>query len=216
MSEKLLLVGSGRLAFQLAEIIRDIDCFGYYEIISFCRYAPDSASMPFKRIFELPSNFSYVAAIGNPHYRKKEMVYLSKHRGKHCCARNVLSNSALIDRSVKIQPNSGVIVLSGAILGSSSVIGAFSLIGSGTIIEHDCSIGDFCTMGPGVVICGSTKISELAFIGANATILQNIMIGTETVIGAGSVVLKSQGDKILCVGNPCREIKRLESGHNYL
>ena len=216
MSETLLLIGSGRLAFQVAEMMLDNDSFNYCEISSYCRYATESASTPFKRIFQLPSQFSYIAAIGNPHYRKKEIIYLSEMRGESCCARNVLSTSALTEGSVKIKHNTGVIVMSGAILGSSSTIGAFSLIGSGSIIEHDCSIGNFCTIGPGSVICGSTKIGEMAFIGANSTILQNILIGTETVIGAGSVVLKNQGDKVLSVGNPCRAIKRLETGHNYL
>ncbi|WP_299670568.1 acyltransferase [uncultured Polaribacter sp.] len=46
------------------------------------------------------------------------------------------------------------------------------------------------------------------WIGANVTILGGVTIGKGTVVGAGSVVVKSLPAYSICVGNPCKVIRK--------
>jgi acetyltransferase-like isoleucine patch superfamily enzyme len=54
----------------------------------------------------------------------------------------------------------------------------------------------------------SVLIENDVWIGANVTILSGVTIGEGTIIGAGSVVTKSQPKYSICVGNPCKPIKK--------
>ena len=51
-------------------------------------------------------------------------------------------------------------------------------------------------------------IEDDVWIGANVTILSGVTIGEGSVIGAGSVVTKSQPRYSICVGVPCKPVKR--------
>src|SRR4051794_11455803 len=55
-----------------------------------------------------------------------------------------------------------------------------------------------------------TIVKRGASIGANATILPGITIGENAMIGAGSVVLNDVPANTIWVGNPARQIKKLE------
>jgi acetyltransferase-like isoleucine patch superfamily enzyme len=55
---------------------------------------------------------------------------------------------------------------------------------------------------------GAVSIEDDVWIGANVTILPNVIIREGTVIGAGSVVTKTLPPYSVCVGVPCRVIKR--------
>lgn len=54
----------------------------------------------------------------------------------------------------------------------------------------------------------SVTIEDDVWIGANVTILSGVTIGKGSIIGAGSVVTKSQPNYSICVGNPCKPIKK--------
>ncbi len=56
------------------------------------------------------------------------------------------------------------------------------------------------------------RIEDGAWIGGGAIILPGVTIGRNSVIGAGSVVTRSIPDNCVAVGNPCRVIKRIDSG----
>ncbi len=61
-----------------------------------------------------------------------------------------------------------------------------------------------------LLTCKPILIKEGAWIGAGATILPGITIGKHAIIGASSVVTKNVEDYALVVGNPAREIKKLD------
>lgn len=56
-----------------------------------------------------------------------------------------------------------------------------------------------------------TIIKAGASIGANATILGGLTIGENAMIGAGSVVTKNVPAGTMWVGNPAKQIKKIES-----
>lgn len=54
-------------------------------------------------------------------------------------------------------------------------------------------------------------IEDNCWIGSNVTILPGVTIGSGCVIGAGSVVTKSISENSLAVGNPAREIRKINN-----
>lgn len=53
------------------------------------------------------------------------------------------------------------------------------------------------------------KVGSNCWFGANVTILPGVTIGNGVVIGAGSVVTKDLPDDTICVGNPCKVLRKI-------
>lgn len=62
------------------------------------------------------------------------------------------------------------------------------------------------------VLSAPIVIEDDVWIGAHTLILKGVTIGARSVIGAGSVVTKSIPSDCVAAGNPCRVIRKLESG----
>lgn len=114
-------------------------------------------------------------------------------------------------------------------------IGDQVFIGELAYISAEVSIGNRVMFGPRPVIIGGDHyfgvkgrhnrflrpqarenvkkivIGDDCWFGANVTILKGVNVGTGTVVGAGSVVCNSLPPYTVCVGNPCRPIKRIFS-----
>ena len=203
----IVLIGGGKLAFQVAKILANCPIYSSKDIVSFCRHTGQNIRLPFPRVTSLPSSFDYVAAIGSPGYRELEVKYLTENVKSKSNALNIIDKSSIIADDASIIDKSGVIVLPGAIICSNASIGKFTLLGSGSIVEHDSTIGDFCNIGPGAVCCGETVINNKVLVGANATIIQKVTLGKSAVVGAGSVVIKNIKPRTVNVGNPSRMIR---------
>lgn len=61
----------------------------------------------------------------------------------------------------------------------------------------------------GIEIAKPIKIGNNVWIGASCTILAGVEIGDNTVIGAGSVVTKSMPNNVVCVGVPCKVLRKI-------
>lgn len=58
--------------------------------------------------------------------------------------------------------------------------------------------------------CPTTTIARGASIGAGAVILPGVRIGERAMVGAGAVVTRDVAPDTVVVGNPAREIRRLD------
>lgn len=98
------------------------------------------------------------------------------------------------------------------------------------ISARNLSIGNDVMIGPNLVIeCDNHIYNEVGktmfeirnkrnvmpvtiendvWIGANVTILPGVTIGSGVIVGAGSIVTKSLPPYSICVGNPCKPIKK--------
>lgn len=61
----------------------------------------------------------------------------------------------------------------------------------------------------GVMRAKPVTIGDNVWLGANVTVLPGVTVGEGCVIGAGSVVTGDLPPFSLCVGNPCRVIRRI-------
>ncbi|WP_372757943.1 DapH/DapD/GlmU-related protein [Mariniflexile sp.] len=75
-----------------------------------------------------------------------------------------------------------------------------------TIVSGSHNIDDYgpITENQEVVLEGEN------WIGANVTILGGVTVGRGTIIGAGSVVNKNLPSYSICVGNPCKVLRKRE------
>jgi acetyltransferase-like isoleucine patch superfamily enzyme len=53
-------------------------------------------------------------------------------------------------------------------------------------------------------------VRRQASIGANVTVLPGVEVGEGALIGAGSVVAENVAPGVVAVGNPAREVKKIE------
>lgn len=94
----------------------------------------------------------------------------------------------------------------------------FPHLGLGVLIHPKVIIGKNCKILQGVSIgekSGNEKLPVIGnnvLIGAHALVLGAIEIGDNAIIGAGAVVIHNVKANATVVGNPAKEIKRVECG----
>ena len=62
-----------------------------------------------------------------------------------------------------------------------------------------------------VLTCKPIVIRKGAWIGAGATILPGVTVGRYAIVGAASVVTRDVGDYEVVVGNPARQVRKLDA-----
>ncbi len=98
-------------------------------------------------------------------------------------------------------------------------IGSFTSIGANVVIqegEHDYERLTTYFVNRNVlengkkeeITKGKITIQEGVWIGSNSVILSGVTIGRGAVIGAGSIVTKDVEPYSICVGAPCKEVKK--------
>ena len=157
-----------------------------------------------------------------------------------------IHSSALIDPSsvignaskiwMNVQVREGAKIGNNCIISKDVYIDYNVIIGNGCKIQNSVSVyngvtlGDLVFVGPNVSFTNDrvprafnndwvvtpTIVEEGASIGANATIVCGITIGAYSMIAAGSVVTKDVAPYSLVVGNPAREISKIDKDGNRL
>jgi UDP-2-acetamido-3-amino-2,3-dideoxy-glucuronate N-acetyltransferase len=133
----------------------------------------------------------------------------------HIMEKAVVGKNCTIGQNVVISPQ--------AVLGNNVKVQNNVSVYSGVVCEDDVFLGPSCVftnvINPRSFISRKeefkpTLVKKGASIGANATIICGITIGEYAMIGAGSVVTKNVPDYALIVGNPGRQIGRVDKEGN--
>jgi acetyltransferase EpsM len=114
----------------------------------------------------------------------------------------VVSKFAKIGYGCSIQPFVSV--------GPDVEIGDHVQIYAQALIGHDSRLDNFSYVANNACIGAKVHLQEGAYLGTNCSTLEFITIGKWSLVGMGSVVLKSVADNTKVVGNPAREIGKVE------
>jgi UDP-N-acetylbacillosamine N-acetyltransferase len=114
---------------------------------------------------------------------------------------------AIVSPSARLQE--ATVVMPGVVINASANISKGVILNSSCVIEHDCNIEEFAHISPLVGLAGGVYIGERTHVGIGAKVIQGVKIGADSIVGAGGVVVGDIGDKVLAVGVPAKEIKRL-------
>ncbi len=103
--------------------------------------------------------------------------------------------------------NYGAVVLDGAPV----TIGADVQIGPGVQLLTALHPLDSAERRRGTETAKPVTIGDGAWLATGVIVCPGVRIGADTVVGAGSVVTGDLPDGHLCLGNPCRVIREIES-----
>lgn len=134
-------------------------------------------------------------------------------RFKHC-GRNIwLGRKGFFGRPEEVSFGNNVFINEGFHISSRNLtFGSNIMIGPHLVIECDDHVFDevgvtmFENRGKRKI--GSVTIEDDVWMGANVTVLKGAVVGEGSVIGAHSVVTKDIPPYTICVGAPCRPIRR--------
>ena len=88
------------------------------------------------------------------------------------------------------------------------------VIGEGAVISQDaylCAASHDYTDPDFPLIHKNIIIGKKAWVAARAIVLLGSTIGDRSVVGAGSVVTRDVPANSVCVGNPARVVKKIET-----
>ncbi len=121
-----------------------------------------------------------------------------------------------IGKDCKIAPF--VDIQKGVTIGDKCAIEAFAFIPTGVTIEDEVFIGPHVcftndkkprAVNPGWKVVPTT-VKKGASIGAGSIIMCGVTIGEKAMVGAGSVVTKDVPANTLVIGNPAKEVGKVD------
>lgn len=154
-----------------------------------------------------PTHFECIIAIGEPLFRQ-QMHQRLKQKG--------FSLATLIDPSARISPTAqigaGCIIGPSSFVSSNTVLEENVMLEINTIVGHDIAIGMHSVVSSCTVLGGGARIGERSFLGLNCSVKERTVIGSGAVIGMQSAVHNDIPDEVIALGNPCRVLRKNESG----
>lgn len=207
MRRKLVVLGAGGFAREIADIIRDLGPDGEYEFLGFVdrdssrkgELLNDSYVLGSLEDVGDPGGLYAVAGCGDRGPRERQIAELESAK---LLAAIIVHPSVII--SPFVQLGCGTIVCAGTILTNSITVGEHVILNLGVTVGHDVTIGDCCVLSPGVHVSGRVTIGNECWIGTGAVVLPRLNIGDGATVGAGAVVTKDVAAGATVTGVPAR------------
>ncbi|MFY9446108.1 MAG: acetyltransferase [Dethiobacteria bacterium] len=214
MANKLVIIGAGGFAREVAWLIEDInkdkkqlDLIGFIDENE-ANHGKVLNGYPVLGGFDYLANTRIneqlyaVCAVGNPVSKKKLVQKATEYGLKFT---NLIHPSINISKSVEL--GTGNIICAGNILTVNISIGSHVIVNLNCTVGHDVICHDYTTILPGASVSGNVVINNGCDIGTNASIIQGITIGEWSIIGAGAVVVRDIPPHCTAVGVPAKPIK---------
>jgi sugar O-acyltransferase (sialic acid O-acetyltransferase NeuD family) len=198
MAERLLIVGTGGYAKEVAQIARRIDPrLHVWKSISYVATSPAEIGQPRPYgtidysdtdVLSGAVTADIIIGIGDSELRCRVASRYTELP--------ILSFPNLIDPSVEIDRDlvalgKGNVIHRGVVLTCDIVVGDFNLFNKGCIVAHDVQVGSFNDVHPAASLHGYSRLGNGCVVGAGARVLPKVSVADRTTIGAGAILLRA-------------------------
>jgi acetyltransferase EpsM len=211
--QRILILGAGRLAVDVADMIQDIAG------LSVMGFAVDQR--PFERgsmlrgqpvywideLVDLGADYKAICAIGSA--RRAGIIGTVGQMGISFIS--VIHPSARVSRSARV--GEGTIISGGVQVAAEARIGRHVIVNRGALIGPFDVIHDYAYVAPGANLAANVTIGSHTWVGLGANILERLSVGEQCIVGAGSLVTKDVPDRVKAVGVPAAVIERDIQGY---
>lgn len=208
MSKKLVVLGAGGFAREIAWLVWDIDQISNeWEIVGFVEHSTERVGQVMNGvpIINMDQAMRYlpdicaVAAIGDPSLKERAVKEAEDFGFKFA---TLLHPS--VSKSKFVSIGAGSMICAGNILTVNVTIGKHVILNLDCTVGHDSVIEDYATISPGCHLSGRTVIRRGAFLGTGVVTIENHEIGAYSKIGAGAAIVKDIPEKVTAIGIPAR------------
>lgn len=213
MTRKLLILGAGDFALEVADLVSDISEF---QVEGFAKseqpYEPNMTllGLPLYWVDDLPqlaATEECVCAIGST--RRWQFVERVSQMGFRFAT--IIHPTARISRRAVI--GEGSVISAGVVLATDTEIGKHVIINRGALVGHHTQIQDYTTISPGANLGGNIKVGRRVWVGIGAIVLEGKTIGEQSVVGAGAVVTRDVPARVQVMGIPAKQVAQDIEGH---
>jgi sugar O-acyltransferase (sialic acid O-acetyltransferase NeuD family) len=207
-TQKVLILGAGRLAVDLADMIEDIPG---WSVVGFVVDQPpfDRGSKVLERpvywideVGDLDHTYMAVCAIGSS--KRAGIIQAIEEHGFQFT--KVVHPSARVSKSAMIGP--GTIISAGAQVAAQATIGRHVIVNRGALVGPFDAIHDYSYIAPGANLAANVTVGSRTWIGLGANILERLSIGEQSIVGAGSLVTKDVPSRVKVVGVPAMVLEK--------
>jgi sugar O-acyltransferase (sialic acid O-acetyltransferase NeuD family) len=181
------IIGDGRFAYQLKDILIDIN--SNVSVIFVSIDEKDSRDYITEKIFwgllKTSSDLNVIVGLGYKH-QKKRIELINALKQKKINIINAIHPSAFVHDSASI--GQGIVIYPHTIVEKNTILSDGIIINTAALICHDSTIGKGTFIAPRTVVLGDNTIGEYCFIGANSTIKNGLIIGDNSTVGFGTRV----------------------------
>jgi sugar O-acyltransferase (sialic acid O-acetyltransferase NeuD family) len=181
------IIGDGRFAYQLKDILMDIDARSNIIFVSFDKKNDVNCitENEFWGLLDGSLEIKVIVGLGYKHTKKRiELIRILKQKNSDLI--NAIHPSAIIHDSVSI--GHGNVIYPHVIVEKNTMLNDGIIINTAALICHDSMVGSGTFIAPRTVILGDNIIGECCFIGANSTIRNGLIIGDYCTVGFGARV----------------------------
>jgi len=212
---ELLIVGTGGLAKEAAQLARRIDPRGQrWHRIAYVTHDSQELGRELihgavehldSEVLQRSAAADLVIGTGHAPLRRLLAQRFAAHPG--------LSFPNLIHPLVEIDPSCvtlgrGNMITQGVVMTCDIRIGDFNLFNWNCTVGHDVVIGSFNVINPSSSVSGHVRMGDACLLGTGCRILERLALSSDLAIGAGAVVTKSISEVGTYVGVPARRVQQ--------
>ena len=215
MARRLLIIGSGGHAKEVAQIARRIDpTRDIWNSISYIAASPGEIgqSLPYGTIDYSDADIlsgmvagEVVIGLGDAHARHRvasRLVGLPDFSFP-----NLIDPTVAIDREFVVL-GKGNVIHRQVVLTCDIVIGDFNVFNKGSIVAHDVHVGSFNDVHPTASLHGYSQLGDGCIVGAGARVLPKVSVANRTTVGAGAILLRSVSEPgHVYAGVPAKQLR---------